>query len=224
MHVNLIESFAEAEAFMHWLSERRPVLAMDTETEGLEFWHDKLRLVQFGDHDTGWAIPFHLWGGLALDAIERYGSEITFHNAKFDVRYLTINGANLHYDRVHDTRVMAHILEPNVPTHLKGLGVRHLGANSDEWQIALDKAKRLGGWDWATVPVTLPEYWQYAAMDCILTARLHELLYPLLTGDLKALYELEIAVEQITDEQERRGIRVDIPYSIEQRDIMLDAA
>ena len=100
MNVNLIETFAEAEAFMHWLGERRPVLAMDTETEGLEWWHDKLRLVQFGDHDTGWAIPFHLWGGLALDAIGRYAGPVTFHNAKFDVRYLTINGANLHYDRV----------------------------------------------------------------------------------------------------------------------------
>jgi len=224
VNVNLIETFAEAEAFMHWLGERRPVLAMDTETEGLEWWHDKLRLVQFGDHDTGWAIPFHLWGGLALDAIGRYAGPVTFHNAKFDVRYLTINGANLHYDRVHDTRVMAHILEPNVPTHLKGLGVRHLGANSDEWQTALDKAKIKGHWDWATVPVTLPEYWQYACMDTILTARLHELLYPKLTGALKEIYEMEIAVEQITDEQERRGIRVDIPYSIAQRDIFLTAA
>jgi DNA polymerase-1 len=224
MNVNLVETFDEAEQFMHWLSERRPILACDTETGGLEFWKDELRLVQFGDHDTGWAIPFHMWGGLALDAIASYEAEITFHNAKFDVRYLGVNGANLRYDRVHDTRVMAHLLEPSKPTHLKTVGVRLLGANSDEWESALGRAFATGKWSWATVPVTLPEYWQYACMDTILTARLHELLYPQLTGKLKELYEMEIAIEQIIDEQERRGIRVDIPYAIEQRDIFLHAA
>src|ERR1017187_10834277 len=116
MQVNLVESFEEAEAFMSWLGERRPVLACDTETEGLDWWQDAIKLCQFGDFETGWAIPWHLWGGVAIDAIARYAGPITFHNAKFDVSMLSHNGAHIEWSRVHDTRVMSHLLDPNKPT------------------------------------------------------------------------------------------------------------
>jgi len=226
VQVNLVESFEEAERFMSWLGERRPILACDTETGGFDWWKDELRLVQFGDYETGWAIPWHMWGGLAVDAINRYDGPITFHNAKFDLLYLTTNGANLEYSRVHDTRVMAHLLDPNKATKLKMLGVRYLGANSDEWETKLDAAFAKGRWNWATVPVTLPEYWEYACMDTILTARLHEYLMPKLLADkrLSDIYEMEIAIERIIMEMELRGIAVDIPYSQEQQAIYLKAA
>lgn len=224
MEVHLVETFQEAETFMSWLGERRPILAMDTETGGLDWWKDELRLVQFGDSECGWAIPFHLWGGLALDAIRTYDGPITFHNAKFDVRYLNTNGAELSYGKVHDTRVMAVLLEPDKRSGLKDLGVRLLGADADEWESALNKAKAQGKWNWATVPTTLPEYWQYACMDTILTARLYELLNPRITGRLREVYELEIAVENIIDDMERRGIHIDIPYCKYQFESMTDAS
>jgi DNA polymerase-1 len=61
-------------------------------------------------------------------------------------------------------------------------------------------------------------------MDAILTARLHEHLYPKLTGALKDIYEMEIAIERIIMAQELRGIAIDIPYSQEQQAIYLKAA
>jgi DNA polymerase-1 len=212
MNVNLVETFEEAETFMSWLGERRPVLACDTETGGLDWWRDELRMVQFGDFETGWSIPFHLWGGLALNAIKQYTGPITFHNAKFDVRYLNTNGANLSYTNVHDTRVMACLIDPAARSGLKDLATRWLGANSDDWESALKRTMALGKWTWATVPVTSPEYWQYAAMDTILTARLHQKLKPMITGRLEEIYELEIAVEGIIDRMERKGVHIDLPY------------
>ncbi len=224
MEVNLVETFAEAERFMSWLGERRPVLAIDTETEGLDYWKDAIKLAQFGDYETGWAIPWHLWGGLVLDALRIYEYPITMHNAKFDISMLNHNGANVEWSRVHDTRVMAHLLDPNSPTKLKICGNRYLGSNSDDWEQRKNAAFAQGHWNWKTVPVTLPEYWEYACMDTILTARLHEYLYPKLTGALKDIYEMEIAIEHIILDMEQRGIRVDIPYSEEQRGIYLKAA
>jgi DNA polymerase-1 len=223
MNINLIESMDEAEAFLRWLSERRPILAIDTETGGLDWWRDALRLVQFGDHDTSYAVPWHLWGGLAMEAVSKYTEPITYHNAKFDVRYLQINGANARWDAAHDTRVMAHLLYPESNTSLKPLSNRHLGANSDQWQHDLHHAMAVNKWTWADVPVNLPQYWQYACVDTILTARLYEKFAPLIQADdqLRNLYEMEIAVEQIIDTMERRGVRIDLRYCQEKQDEML---
>src|ERR1700677_2499777 len=90
--LNLVESFADAEEFMRWLGERRPVLACDTETGGLEWWKDRLRLVQFGDPRAGWAVPWQDWGGLVKEAMRRYDGGVVFHNAKFDQHFLEREG------------------------------------------------------------------------------------------------------------------------------------
>jgi DNA polymerase-1 len=119
---------------------------------------------------------------------------------------------------------MAHLLDPNKSTKLKILGNRYLGSNSDDWEQRKNEAFAKGKWNWATVPVTLPEYWTYSCMDTILTARLHEYLFPRLTGKLLDIYEMEIAIEHIIMDQEMRGIAVDLPYSIEQRAVYLKAA
>ncbi|HYE80364.1 MAG TPA: hypothetical protein VEI97_20495, partial [bacterium] len=68
--LNLITNVDEAQAFMRWLGERRPVLGLDTETTGLKpYAGDYVRMVQFGDAKTGWAISVHHWRGLIEQAL-----------------------------------------------------------------------------------------------------------------------------------------------------------
>ena len=82
--LNIVENWDEAQDFMRWLGQRREILACDTETGGLDWWRDPLRLVQFGDLTTGWVVPWERWGGLAVEALDRY--TVRFVNATPDVR------------------------------------------------------------------------------------------------------------------------------------------
>lgn len=222
--LNLVETFDEAESFMRWLGERRPILACDTETGGLEWWKDDLRLVQFGDLATGWAIPWQGWGGLAADALRRYTGDLAFHNLKFDMKFLETNGVALRHDRLHDTRSMAHILDPDNPTGLKPLGVRFVDGGADAGQAELKKGMAKNRWTWATVPTTFVPYWSYAALDPVLTAHLHQGFRPQIVGRLEDVYELEVAVIIVLDEMERRGARVDLSYCEARRSELLDFA
>jgi DNA polymerase-1 len=222
--LNIIESWDDAEAFMRWLGERRAILACDTETGGLDWWRDKLRLVQFGDLSTGWAIPWEMWGGVAAEALRRYTGPLAFHNAKFDIKYLEVNGVPVKRGNLHDTRSMAHLLDPANSTGLKQLGVRYVDANADAGQTALKKGMQENRWTWATVPTNYPPYWVYSALDPVLTAHLYQQMKPQMIGNLADVYELEIAVLQILDAIERRGARVDVEYCIEKKAMLLGYA
>src|SRR5687768_15011381 len=65
-HVNLrlVRTVDDAAEFKRWLGERRQILGVDTETGGFDVIRDELRLCQFGDLSTGWAIPWKRWGGV----------------------------------------------------------------------------------------------------------------------------------------------------------------
>ena len=66
--LNLVDSVESAGRFLTWLGERRPVLAIYTETTGTG-WTDTVRLVQFGDGAGGWAVPIRNWRGVAAAAL-----------------------------------------------------------------------------------------------------------------------------------------------------------
>ena len=211
--LNIIESWDEAQLFMAWLGERRPVLACDTETRGLDWWEDHfLRLVQFGDLGTGWVIPWERWGGVAIEALARYSGPLAFHNAKFDIKALEVSGVKVKRGNLQDTRTMAHLLAPDNPTGLKQLGVRYVDAKADAGQTALKNGMLQNRWTWATVPVDFPPYWIYSALDPVLTAHLYQQFRPQIVGDLNDVYELEIAVLQVLNDIEKRGARCDIDY------------
>lgn len=67
--LTLVDSLEEAMNFKRWLGERRPFLAIDTETGGFDWWRDRLRTVQFGDRHHGWCIEYHQWRGLIEEAL-----------------------------------------------------------------------------------------------------------------------------------------------------------
>lgn len=210
VELTLVNSVEEAYEFMSWLGERREVLAIDTETGGLEFWTQPLRLVQFGDARRGWAIPWNLWGGVVLEAIRKYDRPTVMHNAKFDVHFLERHGGiEVPWRQLHDTRIMAHLLDSTQPTGLKPLTSRLVDSRAAAMSQVLDQAMAEQKWTWGTVPIDFEPYWAYGALDAVLTARLHEILYPQILGGYTEVYDLEMQVERICLGMERRGARFD---------------
>lgn len=214
--LTLVDSLEEALNFKRWLGERRPFLAVDTETGGFDWWRDPLRTVQFGDRHHGWCLEYHQWRGLIEEALREYESPVVMHNSKFDTHFLEVNGLPVKRWLVHDSRTMAHLLEADRFTGLKPLAARLLGGwarhGEDELKIAMSK----GGWDWGTIPIEL--LWKYAAFDTVLTAQVAEELYPQVMASYSGIYGLEIASTQVLTDMERRGLLTDRRYLLQAYD------
>ncbi|MBM6691450.1 hypothetical protein H9X75_10470, partial [Fusobacterium mortiferum] len=73
VQVHLVDSVPAAQQFLAWLSDRRPILAVDVESTGLNWWTpDFTRLVQFGDGRNAYAIPVREWRGVIEQALRQY--------------------------------------------------------------------------------------------------------------------------------------------------------
>ena len=221
--LTLVETYEDAEAFMSWLGNSRRVLAFDTETGGLEWWRQPLRLVQFGDAEAGWAFDWNDWAGLIKDVFRRYDGPLVGHNTKFDTHFLEQNGINLRSELLNDTRVMAHLVDPAGRTGLKPLGARYIDSTLAFGESELKRVMTRNRWDWGDVPVQCPQFWQYSALDVVITAKLYEFFVA--GGKYNSdLYDMEMAVEQILGRMESKGVRVDVEYCNQKRDEFLEWA
>jgi DNA polymerase-1 len=213
-----VQSLEEAWALKRWLGERRPGgwLSVDTETTGLDWWRDRLRTVQFGDRHQGWTVEWSEWAGLAKECLAAYDGPIAMSNNKFDTHFIEANGVPVKRWLVHDTRAMAHILDPVRRSGLKPVASRVLGPWAGYGESELKQAMMAGGYDWATVPIEL--LWQYAAFDTVITAQLAEELWPQIAAGYQGIYDLEIASTQVLCDMERRGILTDRSWMVKHAD------
>lgn len=212
--LHLVDSVDDAMELMQWLSTTTRI-AVDTETSGLDPERDHVRLVQVGDAVHGWTIPWQRWGGVFVDIVRRYQGEWVAHNMKFDVAMLAVDcDVQLPVARIDDTRIMAHVLHPDHSTALKSLAAQYVDKTAAHLSKQLDEALGLRtGWTWATVPVDYGPYWQYAALDTVLTARLDERLRPEVLRDAPHAYDLERGVTWVAYDMERLGPRIDREYA-----------
>lgn len=221
LNLYLVDSVEEASRFMSWLGNRRRVLAVDTETTGLDPYEKDagLRLVQFGDLNTGWAIPWDRWKGLILEALNRYDGDLSFHNVDFDAKWLKIHaGFDMPWHRTHCTYTKANIIWPGPGNDLKGLSKRRIDPAADAGQQDLKKIMTKNGWTWATIPYDFEQYWVYSALDTVLGAHLDEDF----EGQFDpGVYDLEMAVRRICTNMSANGMRVDLDYSaVKYRELM----
>jgi DNA polymerase-1 len=207
----LVDSFEEVEAFMRWLGERRPILGFDLETSGLDPYRERIRLAQFGDGATGWAVPYQDWRGLIKEVMTRYDQPMVAHNAKFDCSFLEHDEIQVPRHLLHDSMTMLHLFDSQGPKALKQGAKRHVGGWSVRGEQELKMGMKKAKWTWATVPVDFEPFWSYGALDTVLTARLAEALWPKIQPYREA-YELELAVTWVLLDLEQRGIRVDLDY------------
>lgn len=218
-NLTLVQTMDDVHEFKRWLGERRDVLAFDTETGGLDWWREPLRMFQFGDTSHGWAFNAGDWLGVMREVFDQYEGPFVAQNAKFDWHFSESAGVKVPRHKFHDTMLMAHIVDPTRPTGLKDCADRYLGAGCSALEAELSATMRKGGWTWRTIPADVPIYWQYAALDTVLTARLFALHNPYVSTHQKDSYHLELAVQQVLFAMERRGIRVDFDYIDHTKDL-----
>ncbi len=216
--MHLIESMADVRAFNEWYTSHpinsESYLAFDTETTGLSPEHDHVRLVQVGDRDTGWAMAWDRWSGVFEDVVSDWSGMWVGHNAPFDVDFLRKGGIEMPIQRIRDTRIMSHIIDPTFSTALKRLTARYVDPRAGGAQRELDDAlSKKGGWTWATIPITFQPYWSYAALDTALTAQLYDRMWPLVQEQAPLAFDVENSVQWITRAMERRGMHVDVEYA-----------
>lgn len=221
VQVTLVDSIDDAWEFTRWLSTKTEV-AFDTETSGLDVENDRVRLVQYGDADRAWVIPFERWSGLVHDVTRRYEGTYDMWNAPYDVGICRSNGVQLPIERVTDGRLMLHVLESTGSLALKNYTKREVDPRADAGQRQLDEALNgRGGWTWGTIPYDYEPYWFYAGLDTILTARAKAKLWPRVQAEAPRSYELEMAVAWVAARMQRNGVRVDREYTRQFRDSLL---
>lgn len=227
VQLHLVDNAQKATEFLHWLGERRPhnALAVDTETGELPGnprehafspWHGQLRLVQVGDGQQGWSIPWDEWKGVFYEGMDKFDGPIICHNIAFEARWFAVQSRwELPWHRAHDTMIMAHIIDPLGSGALKRLAALNIDSRAVALQDTLDTELAKNGWTWGTVPVSFQPYWSYGALDCVLTARLWEMFYEKCgpDGPYHRPYELEMATRRIVTRMEINGARVDLDYS-----------
>lgn len=205
-------------------------VAIDTETTGLE-WEDEPFLISYaGDMvepaDQQWASVIDVADERAMEALRwQYVDikSITFimHNSKFDRRMLAKVGIDIPWDRIHDTHLMAHLLNENRDNKLKSLAKTVLGMTTDEAEEMTAArrrvAKLLGTRKFTEIPYNVvyqhePEVvTRYAEMDARMTLALFKVLWPAIQVDdgLLSLYNREMyRLYRVVARTEADGMKV----------------
>jgi DNA polymerase-1 len=236
VQLHLVNSVEEAEKFLRWLGERRPhnAISVDIETgealgnnkkDALSPWHGKIRLVQVGDGEQGWAIPWENWSGVFYQGMKQFDGLIICHNIAFEAKWFAVKSEwEIPWIRAHDTMIMARIIDPLSTAALKPLSAKYIDPFAAQLQEQLDIGMAKNGWTWGTVPIDYEPYWAYGALDTILTTRLWEMFYAQCgpDGPYYKAYELEMAVRKIATRMEVNGARVDLEYSKNKYEELID--
>lgn len=214
LQLTFVESMDDVQRMFTWLGERRFMLAVDTETEGLNVGRDKVRLCQFGDATQGFALDWSKWKGVCADVIHKYDRPMVAHNLLFDSKMLKRDGVVIPQKLAHDTMVMAFLQNSAGKMSLKQACDYYVDHRSSRGQHLLKQAFAANSWNWATVPVDLPVYWQYAVLDTCLTAMLAEKLWDTTVAAYPRAYNLEMAAIHTLREAELAGLQTDPGYRI----------
>lgn len=212
VELNLITNLDDVFRFREWLGKRRPLdaVAFDCETDGFDRYNGKVRLIQFGDDAAGWAMDRDEWQGLARWVFGNFTGRFIGHNSPFDVDFLREScGIHVPLERVDDTLVRSAILEPHLSKALKNQSARHV----DPAAAGLQDILKGTNFTWATVPTAYAPYWQYGALDPVLTYCLELHHRPLVELEAPRAYEIEMAVLWVVSRMSRNGAFIDRPFA-----------
>lgn len=214
VNLHLVDDIETLMEMKRWAGERRKgPICFDVESEGLDPFRHKIRLLQLGDTRNGWAVPYELWGGGALELLTKYQGKIAGHNISFDWRMLKVNtGIELPWHKLEDTMILAALDKPGRAKGLKDLGAMLVDRQAKSGEHALTEGMRKEGWTWATVPVGFAPYWIYAALDTVLTAHLWEQLHPRVIIDCPSSYDMEMGVSRVCSRMMLHGMQIDRAY------------
>lgn len=238
----------ELAGFEAFLAQGDKVLGLDTETTGLDIYSRGygLRLVQFGNHREAWVIRADLFPESIRRAL-RQPRHFVVHNAAFDLkvidRHLGVTIEELS-SRVFDTRIFAHLLDPRQPHEggqglkLKPLSALFVDASAPDTQEGLNGVFRTirnpetgamcsvdAGDGWRYIPIDHELYVRYSGLDVLLVSRLFTELVPIIRArGLTALSHFEHHLQALLCTLERRGVRLDVPYTENLAEVLAEEA
>lgn len=149
----------------------KPVLAVDTETEGLDFLTKRVVMFQIGDQDNQFVIDTRHYGvDFLKEVLESPTIEKVFHNVKFDYKFIK-HWYNITCENVYDTMLSEQVIHCGkdvVPGFysLEQVQLRYLN-------IQLDKSTRNQFIDIGSKPFTDKQI-QYGAGDVSNLLRVRE--------------------------------------------------
>lgn len=225
--INFPENRDDLVRFEEWLAQGDRVLAVDTETTGLDVYTPahRLRLVQFGNRDEAWVLHAPSFAPAIVRAL-RQPRAFVMHNAAYDLlvldRHLGVTVEELG-SRTFDTRVLAHLLDPRADSEggiglaLKPLSAVYVDPEAPDTQEGLTaEFRRLGftkATGWAGIPTTNELYLRYAGLDVIFARRLFDEIAPMVRDiGLDHLSKFEHHLQVLLAILQRRGMRLDVPY------------
>jgi DNA polymerase I len=200
--------------------EHEPIIAVDTETTGVDVYEDKIVGVSL----TLPRADLHVYIPVLHDKGEQLASEYVLsglkpvlenesigkvlHNAKFDIHIFMSHGVNLRGLK-WDTMVAMHLLNENEESFaLKNLATKYLNEPSDTYEQLFGKEP------FNEIPLDVALV--YAAKDTQLTWRLYEFQrkhFARLPKLLKIYEEIENPIIDVSIEMERAGFVLDVDYA-----------
>lgn len=180
------------------------VMGIDIETDGLDPYLGKIRLLQLAVKDN----PVYIinWNGVNNQGKELlnqlFGNILkVFHNAKYDSKFLIHNGINID-NKIFDTMLAEQVLNSGMNYSgfsLENLVKKYLNFN-------LDKSFQQSNWNSSLTEEQL----EYAAMDAYILLQLYQILKKELKKEkLAKIARLESKVAITTARMELNGMRVD---------------
>lgn len=221
--INVLEHPEDVHTFWAWLTKPRQWVAVDTETTGLDVYAPgfHVRMLQFGDIDSGWAIDFQRWRGLCDEALRwcrQHKVVAVFHNALYDANALAREGIKVDWSLIGDTFVLAAIDGyADESRALKDLCREKFGNWATTGQSVLHKAMQTNGWTWETIPWGFQPYPMYGVLDTVLTAKLWEGWWET-RATWQYAHSLEIGTLRVVQGMMQRGVGVDGKYIVAEMD------
>jgi len=189
--------------------------AVDVETNGLYYWKHTIFGVSecYKNNAT-----FLSWDDNKIKAMRALFAQddidFVFHNAKFDLHMLQQYGINPPKN-IHDTAIMAHLINENKRAHLQNVAVRYLDV--EKWKDIVKDYIKKHKCTYDQVPADVMG--NYSALDAKYTWQLAGMLYPMIIQEgLLDLYNQEIELTRCLIDIEARGvlINVDLLTSVRQ--------
>lgn len=210
-----------------WL-ESQPVVAVDTETMGVNSFKDDIVGISFYAPHKGYYLPLkcanedftclpkYFVQGRLKRILEDENKKFLLHNAKFDCHIL-YNWLGIDMNPYFDTMIAAGLLDENTSKALKDLAPLYLKVPADKYSTLFGKTT------FDQIPIqlapdrsgNLASY--YAIKDTELTYKLAEYFGKILgrhfLKKIKNLfYDVEMPFLRIVIRAERRGVRLDSDY------------
>lgn len=187
-------------------------IGVDIETVGvrkedaLNPWKGKIRLIQISNPEDevlliDWFKISQAGKGLVKEFLENPKRTKVFHNVKFDIKFLILNGIKI--NNVMDTMLLDGVLEAGLKNSLKlgAVASRQLG-------LEIDKDEQTSNWG---TDLLSESQLKYSAIDAgVLISLADILMQEIEMNDLKDTFNLELEALPAIVEMELNGAKVDI--------------